>query len=360
MRSIPTLVVCFLFPFLPLAAQNESANRSFEKTLPAGRGTKLEIVNRYGDIYITKWDRESALIKAEIEAFAPDREKLDKLISGIDVSITEKGSLIRAETVFEREATVLIETFKSFTEKIIDYGSKVKISYYITVPEYIDIDIRNQFGDITVDDNSGTLSIDLSNGNFRANSLNRIADLKLNLGDAEIGSLKSARIITSFSGIKVNSCDELELKSTSTKFDLGKAGMVELESRRDKFFIDDISTLKGVSWFSEYSIARLSKEADLDLKSGNINIKRVSGSFKSIVLKSAYTDIEADFDPSASWDFEIRHVNSSVVLPGRNTRSREELVNEKRKEYLITGKKGSGDSRGRLMIEANRGNIRLN
>ncbi len=360
MRYIPAFIACFLFPLIPLAAQNESANKSFEKTLPAGRGTKIEIINRYGDINITKWDKESAHIRAEIEAYAPDRNRLDKLIAGIDVSIVETGSLIRAETVFERETTVLLETFKGFTEKIIDYESKVKINYFISLPEYADIDIRNQFGDIYIDDNSGTLSVDLSNGDFRAGSLNRISSLNFDFGDAEIGYVKSARIITSFSRINVDRSEELDVRSTSSRFDLGKAGMVELESRRDKFFIDEISTLKGVSWFSEYSIESLSGEADLDLKSGNIDIERVSGKFGSIVLKSAFADIEAGFDPGASYEFEIRHVNSFVVLPSGNLHSEKEVINETRKEYLITGKAGTGTSEGRLVINASRGNIRLN
>lgn len=359
MRSIQAIAACLLLPLIPLAAQNESASKSFSQTLPAPLGTKLEIINRYGDITISKWDKNSAYILAEIEAYAPDRSRLDKLIAGIDVRITETGSLIRAETVFERETTVLLETFKGFTGKIIDYESKVKINYRINIPEYVDIDIRNQFGDISVDENTGTLSVDLSNGDFRANSLNRISVLNFDFGDAEIGSVGSARIVTSFSRIRVDRSEELDLRSTSSRFDLGKAGRVEIESRRDKFFIDDISRLKGVSWFSGYSIANLSGEADLDLKSGNIDIERISGKFESIVLKSAFADIEADFDPSASYEFEIRHVNSFVVLPAGNTRSVKEAINETRKEYLITGKTGTGDVSSRLRIDASRGNIRL-
>ena len=360
MRAITTFFASLLFPLIPLAAQNESADRTFEKTLPAGRGTKLEIVNRYGDIKITRWDKESAHILAEVEAWAPDSKRLDKLIAGIDVSITETGSVIRAETVFERETTVLLETFKGFTDKLIDYESKVKISYHINIPEYVDIDIKNQFGDITIDYNSGTLSADLSNGDFRANSLNRISGFNIDFGDAEIGSVKSARIITSFSKIRVTRSEELDLKSTSSRFDLGKAGRVEIESRRDKFFIDDIDVLKGVSWFSEYSIENLSKEADLDLKSGSIDIDKVAGEFESIVLKSAFADIKADFDPSASYKFEIRHVNSFVVLPPGNIKTDKETINETKKEYLITGEAGTGSSESRLMIDASRGNIRLN
>src|SRR5690606_32843206 len=114
MKSVYTIAACLIFFVIPLGAQDESANKSFSKSIAVGRDTKLEVINRYGDINISTWDKDSAYITAEIEAYAPDRSRLDKLIAGINVSITGTGSLVRAETVFERETTVLLESFKEF------------------------------------------------------------------------------------------------------------------------------------------------------------------------------------------------------------------------------------------------------
>lgn len=357
MKSAYTFVACLLFFATPLGAQDESANKNFSKSITVGRDTKLEIINRYGDITISTWDKDSAYITAEIEAYAPDRTRLDKLIAGINVNITETGSLVRAETVFERETTVLLESFKEFTGKLIDYQSRVQINYFIKIPDYVDIGIKNQFGNVSAEDNKGTISVDLSNGDFKANSLNRVSVLNLDFGDAVIGSVKSAKIITSFSKIKIDRSDELDLSSTSSGFDLGKAGIVEIESRKDKFFIGEISTITGASWFTDYTIEYLVTAADLDLKFGNFDIERINGRFDNIVIKSANTDIKTNFEPSASYDYEIRQVNAFVVLPGNKTRADKETVNENRKEYLLTGRIGSGSGKNRLKIDATRGNI---
>lgn len=357
MKSIFTIVAFLLFLGSPLAAQNESANKSFVKTLPVGRDTKLEIINRYGDINISTWDKDSAYITAEIEAYAPDRTRLDKLIVGINVNISGTGSLVRAETVFERETIVLLESFKKFTGKLIDYESGVQINYFINIPDYVDIDIRNQFGDISAENNTGTVSIDLSNGDLRANSLNRISMLNLDFGAAEIGLVKSAKIITSFSKIRIDRSDELDLNSTSSRFDLGQAGIVDIESRKDKFFISEISTLTGVSYFTNFSIEHLVTEADLDLKFGSFDIERINGRFDNMVFKSVNTDIKANFEASASYEYEIRQVNAFVVLPDNKTRAEKETVNENRNEYLLTGKIGTGSGKSRLKIDASRGNI---
>jgi hypothetical protein len=358
MRSKNSLITGFLLLMAyQLSAQSVSETRSFNKSIPLSRDARLEVNNKYGDIHISSWKKDSVTIKAKIEAFAPNRSRLQKMLDGIEVNISGTGSLIRAETVFGKEITVLLESFKGITGKIIDYDSRVQISYYINIPDDVDLSIENQFGDIFMEDNKGVISVSLSKGNFEANSLNRISDLSLDFGDADIGSVRSGKINSTFSKIKISQSDDISVNSTSTRFDLGKADKVNVESRRDKFYIGSISGLTGISYFTDYKIETLSGNTDLDLKYGSFDIERVDKVFEKINLKSDYADITAEFDPSASFEFEIRHTNAFVVLPDKNIKSEKEALNEDKKEYLITGKIGNSFGSGRVKIEAKRGNI---
>jgi hypothetical protein len=341
----------------PVSAQSVSEKRSFMKSLPLDKETRLEVINKYGDINITSWKKDSVHIMAEIEAFAPNHSKLQKMLDGIEINITGTSSLIRAETEFGREITVLLESFKGLTGKIIDYDSRVQINYYINIPDNVDINIKNQFGDISMEDNTGAVSITLSNGDFEANSLNRISGLSLNFGDAEIGSIKSGKINTTFSKFIIRKSGDLSINSTSTRFELAKVEKLNVESRRDKFYIGDISGLSGISYFTDYKIETLSGNTDLDLKYGSFDAGRVDAGFEKIILNSAYSDITADFDPSASYEFDIRHTNAFVVLPDKNIKSQKEALNEDKKEYLITGEIGSSPGSRKVKIDATRGNI---
>ena len=343
----------------PLSAQSVSEKRSFMRSLPLSKDTRLEVINKYGDIHITSWKKDSVNILADIEAFAPNHSRLQKMIDGIEINITATGSLVRAETEFGREITVLLESLKGLTGKIIEYDSRVQINYYINIPDYADMNIKNQFGDISMENNNGTISVNLSNGDFEANSLNRISELSLDFGDAEIGSVKSGKINTTFSKIIISQSDDLSINSTSTRFELGKAEKINVESRRDKFYIGDASGLSGISYFTDYKIETLTGNTDLDLKYGSFDAGRVDNRFEKINLKSAYSDITTDFDPSASFDFEIRHTNAFVVLPDKNIKSEKEVINEDRKEYLITGEIGNSPDSRKVRIDATRGNIYL-
>ena len=358
MRSKNILITGFLLLLAyQLSAQSVSEKRSFTKSITLSRDARFEVNNKYGDIHITSWKKDSVAVKAEIEAFAPNQSRLQKMLDGIEVNISGTGSLVRAETVFGKEITVLLESFKGITGKIIDYDSRVQINYYIKIPDNVDINIENQFGDIFMEDNTGVISVSLSKGNFVAKSLNRISDLSLDFGDAEIGSVRSGKINSTFSKIKISQSEDISINSTSTRFDFGKAGKVNVESRRDKFYIGNISGITGISYFTDYKIETLTGTTDLELKYGSFEIERVDEVFERITIESDYSDITAKFDPSASFEFSIRHTNAFVVLPDKNIKSEKEALNEDKKEYLITGEIGNNPGSRILKIEAKRGNI---
>lgn len=343
----------------PLSAQSVSEKRSFIRTMPLEKNSRLEIKNKYGDIHITSWKKDSVNIMAEIEAFAPNHSKLDKMFDGIEINITGTGSLVRAETEFGHEITEVLESFKGLTQKIIDYDSRVQINYYINIPDDVDINMENQFGDIDMENNTGIISVKLSNGDFKANSLNRISEFSLDFGDAEIGSVKSGKINTSFSKYVISECGDLSINSTSGRFELGNAEKIDIESRRDKFFIGNINGISGISYFTDYHIENLNGNTDLAVKYGSFNAESIDARFENINLTSAYCDITLDIDPSASCEFEIRHINAFVVIPDKNIKSRKETLNEEKKEYLISGTLGSNPGTRKVMIDATRGNIYL-
>ncbi len=342
-----------------LPAQSVTEKRSFMKSLPLGKDSRLEVKNKYGDIHFNQWKKDSVYIMAEVEAFAPNHAKIQKMFDGININITGTSTLVRAETEFTRDITILLESFKGLTEKIIDYDSRVKISYFISVPDNIDINVQNQFGDVSMENNSGVVSVSLSNGDFKANSLNRLADLTLNFGDAEIGSVKSARINTTFSELVIAESDELNINSTSTRFEMRKAGKIIVESRRDKIFAGTVSELGGISYFTDFKIDNLVIGTDLTLKYGSLDADGINNNFEKINLISSYSDITLSFEPAASYDFEIRHTNAFVVVPERNSKSEKEVLNEDKKEYLTSGKVGSNPGSRKIRIEASRGNIYL-
>ena len=348
-----------LLTFNSLSAQSESETRSFIKTMPVSKETTLEISNKYGRIEITPWNKDSAYIRAEIKAYAKDRSKLSKMFDGISVNINDSKYLVRAQTEFTSNINTLFESFKGMTNKIIQYDSHIEINYYINIPEYLNLKIDNKYGDVYMENNSGELRITISNGSFKAGSLGKNSSINMVFCDANINSIVSGNIDASFSEVSIGACEDLSINSISSKYDIKKAGMIRGESKRDKFFIEDIGSLQFNAYFSDYKLNNLRKEVNLTTRYGSFNADLIDKDFESISLNSNLSDISLNFDQAASYNLDIRHLNAFLVLPNKNIKTEKKALNEEKKEYMTTGTVGKSPGKAMVKIDATRGNIYL-
>jgi len=345
--------------FSSLSAQTETETRSFIKTLPVSRETTLEISNKYGRIEITPWNKDSAYIRAEVKAYAKDRSKLNKMFDGITVNINDSRYLVRAQTEFTSNINTLFESFKGMTSKIISYDSRIEINYYINIPEYLNLKIENKYGDVYMENNTGEFRITISNGSFKANSLGKNSSINMVFCDAKINSVVSGNIDASFSEVSIGETADLSINSISSKYDIRKAGKLRSESKRDKFFIENVESLQGNAYFTDYKLNNLMKELNLTTRYGSFNTDLIEKGFESININSNFSDISLVFDPGSSYNLEIRHTNAFLVLQDKNMKTEEKTLNEDRKEYLTSGTTGKNPGKSRVKIDATRGNIYL-
>jgi len=342
-----------------LSAQSDTEVRTFMKTVHVSKETSLEVNNKYGSIHISPWTKDSASIRAEVKAVASGHDKPGKMFDGITISITETSYLVRAQTEFTQNINTLFESFKGMTSKLISYDSHVEINYYINIPDYLNLRIENKYGDVYMEDNKGNLSISVSNGSFKANSIGGESSITLAFCDATINSISSGKINTSFSDLTIGETGDLKINSISSRFEIKKATLIMAESKRDKFFIDNLETLKGNSYFTDYKIGNLKKEIDLVARYGSVNADLVDKRFESININSGYSDLSLRFEQGASYTFDIRYINSFLVLPDKDVKSEKKDINEEKREYMTFGTVGKNPGTTKVKIDATRGNIYL-
>jgi hypothetical protein len=342
-----------------LSGQAYSEKRTYRKSVAVNREMTLEVNNKYGVVHISSGTADSVEIKAEIEATGSSQDRIDKMLQGVEVNISETDYLVRAQTDFNQTISMLLEGFKSITNKLIPYESRIQINYSIVAPEFLNIRIVNKYGDVYLENSAGSISVDLSNGSFKANSLSGSTSLNFNFCDATINNLKDARLEATFSDLTIGESGKLTVSSISSKFDITKSLSLDTKSRRDKFYIGNVSSLTGNSYFSEYRIENLDKEIILDSKYGRIEADHIGKNCEMVNITSGYTDVYLTFDPAMSYSFDVRSVNSFLVLPRERTDVEKETVNEDRKEYINSGKVGKNQGNLKVVIEATRGNIYL-
>jgi hypothetical protein len=353
--------ITLLFPVLltgrVVSAQNNSEIRNYIKTVHVSSGTSLEVLNKYGTIQVTQWNKDSAMIRAEVKAVASSKEKLGKMFDGITINMTESMYNIRAETSFTQNVGMIFESFKGMTSKFISYDSKVEINYYISIPEYLNLKIENKYGDVYMESNSGDFSISISNGSFKANSLGKNAKLNLTFCDATINSIATGKIDASFSEVSSNDVGDVSINSISSKYEFKRAGTVTIDSRRDKFFIDNLAAIKGTSYFTDFNLKNLSREANLSTRYGNLTIDQIDHGFKTIDLNTGYSDVSLEFEPGSSYNLDIRHLNAFLDISDKSAKTEKKVLNQDKKEYITSGTVGKTPGSSKLSIDATHGDI---
>jgi len=345
-----TLILAIVLPAEMACGQAFSEKKVSREVMPVTRETTLEVDNKYGTIQITSWNKDSVEIVAEVEAFSSDLDRLRKMFQGIDVNISGSSYLVRAYTSFTQNISMLFESFKGLTSKLIPYESRIQVNYFIKAPEYIDMRITNKYGDVYMENNTGSLTLNLSNGAFKANLLNEANGFDLVFCDAAINRLVKGRLQTSFSEVEIDESTDLSITSVSSKFNLEKTGTVNTESRRDEFFIGSINSLKGNSYFSDIRIEEVVKEINMDAEF-------IGRGIEIVTLNSDFTDISLSFDKSVSYNLDIRHLNAFVVLPDDDAKLEKKVLSEEKKEYMTYGTVGRNPGSVKVVIDATRGNI---
>jgi hypothetical protein len=350
------ILILVVLPFCRLFPQGTSEARSVIKGFHVSKESVLEVNNKYGTIEITTWEKDSAFIRAEIKASAPNQSKLNKMFDEISVKITGTGNLLLAQTVFNQSINAFFENFKGMTNKVINYDSQVEINYYINVPEYMNLRIENRYGDVFMEKNSGNFELKLSNGSLKVDVPGRKSNLSLAFCNATIASFLSGSIDASFSDITISDIKRVKIKTISSKYRINKAGEIEIESKRDDLFIDNIQTLEGDSYFTDFEVGSLTGSLNLISRYGNLDIDNISPHFESVNIDSGFSDLSLDFDNEASYRLEVRTLNTFLALP-TGIKSEERTLDSGKKEYMTTGTAGQDPGSRLLKIDANRGKI---
>jgi len=350
-RSTRQLLFLALLAGTTVSAQDHKSKMNLSREFPVTRETTLEIENKYGKIQVDSWDQDLVMIDVEIQVSESSASKLNKLKEDISIDFTGTKSYIIVKSKFKSEGGRISSELRSLGPVLSGSNKHVEINYTVKVPSYLEVVLRNKFGDIFFDDHSGDVDIVLSNGSLKANRLDGNANIVLNFGSGMIESLGSTTLKMSYSDLSLNNAGQLDITSKSSKLEADSINVLKINSRRDKLYFKQVEYLYGESNFTEVLIYDFVREADLDLKYGKLTIQHVLPAFSKIDLKSEYTDISLMFDKTCSYTYDILYHKKVVLkLPADVVISKETAQGHD--HFRKVGNFGGGNSPARVSIDA--------
>ena len=99
---------------LPL--QDTKLQKTISRDFKAPEGRSLEITNKYGDLIINTWDKDSIKVEIEITAYGKNDDAAEKLMNRIDFDFDQSLNYIEIETVFDRKSGFFQELWNDISD----------------------------------------------------------------------------------------------------------------------------------------------------------------------------------------------------------------------------------------------------
>ena len=243
--KIIILITLFIFSFSIISVK---AQEKVPEKISTGFGYKEEIVhkakgisvldikNKYGNITIEGWEKDSVVIVYEINIGTHNLELAQEILDQINVREYSTGKGLFIKTLFE-------EDFHStFT---------FSINYHISIPYELQTDIKTGFGNTYLKDIQGEISVNAEYGKLFITNQNETElpslNLTLNFVEVEIQNAENATLNFNNCTFDINKINNLNGKTKFSVIKIQTVKQMKLTSEIDRFTIShaDSVTITG-------------------------------------------------------------------------------------------------------------------
>ncbi|MFT4032342.1 MAG: hypothetical protein QM669_07970 [Siphonobacter sp.] len=347
-RLFSVLWLAVLWSIPALASDQPSVfserKRTIVKTYSVNSKDRLYVSNQHGEVKVNVWDRNEVRAEIIILGLGKDEEEALSFLNAVDIEDSHAGNTIRLETRYN-------EPKEGWSWKSFGFGKSkddskqrgVKISYTISMPRYMPLEMQNRFANATLADFSAPLRVNTQYGNFVADRLmSTDNDIKVEYGNASIREL-----------------NEGNLKIQYSKLDLDKVDRLRLINNYGSLKLEDVGDIEATIQYSKGKIGKLREQARLNISySGNLELPVLMSTVKNVDVKSNYTTVRLPVREGQDIDFDITvsyaNFGYSDELP-INFVVKDDGTNDNRQRYVpkmtkvYRGKVGKGGSNVRIV-----------
>ena len=337
--------------------------KRYERSFKVAPDSYLELTNKYGQIIINTWDKDSVLVTAEVTAHGKDNSDARKLLSRVDIDFNQTGQYLSVETMLDRKSGFFKELWNSVSvySKTLLSKTKLEIDYTIYVPATINLEVENKFGDLYLSEILGKCDINITHGNLRSNVIHGSSTIEIGNGEVKIKELKSGEITLKTTDTDIQKLGDDTLRSSSSHIRIKNADQLNIDSRSDKTLrIDEVNRITGKSLFSKIEIEETKKSIDLNMNYGELRTTNIAFGFSKIDVEGKYTDIYLQFAPTTYLQADITAKEDQISVPVEGVDLQRNYDDEKKKYVNIKGTMGDKNNYpGYLFVNSSGGDVSI-
>lgn len=312
-----------------------------DKTFQVNSNADLSISNKYGNVSMTTWDRNEVSFHIEIQVDGRDSKKVKDRLNSINVQFSHSPNKVSAETI--------IENMKG-------NNLKFSIHYFVKLPKNNNIHIKNQYGNISIDNLNGSSYINLKYGNLNAEKLNNPINLHeyQYVTNSTIEYVKSATFNLGYSKLKINQTELANIQANYSDVTIENVNDVVNTLNYGNLNIGNLGSFSGLGNYSNFKVNIVHQSFVLTGNYGAISIKEVKKGFNKVSIGVNYTSLSMGIDADAGYSFEGNFRYGKLQYPSNLILKK--LI-EKSGFGMYVGKAGNGS--GEILLNINYGNAKL-
>lgn len=326
-------------------------SKTISKKFTVNADAKVAIINKYGTIKVTTWDKNTVEIDVKITVKGNDLDDVEDKLASIDVEFNSSTSLVEAKTFLGSKKSNWSLWSKS---KKINY----QIDYLVKMPVSNDVSLNNDYGSIALDEINGNASINCDYGKIT------IGDLKgkennINLdycNGSTINSMTDGSINIDYSRLTIDSAKSINLNTDYSTVKFEKLSDLSFNADYGSVYAGDVQNVTGNGDYTGLKFGKVHNSLKIKSDYGYIKVLNLANGFDFVDIDSEYASIKLGTDTSNNFSFIINLQYASFKQKNSPNIELFKSISKSSKKYY-EGVYGKGKSKSKVTIQSEFGSV---
>lgn len=344
MKRYFNLILFLFFGIRLLMAGDPVAveTKVIDKTFSVNSGAELRISNKYGNLNLTTWDKNTVEFHIEIKVDGRDAERVKERINSISVAFKATSDLVSAETLFK--------SIKNSN------NTNISIHYFVKLPKTNNVNLTNRYGNISLDLLKGSSVINLDYGNLNLGTMQN----PLNTWDldyvtsANVDFVKSANLNMDYSKLHLTKSEILNLNADYSDVNIGQIEDLVNSMDYGNLFVEQAGFISNVADYTNVKIGTINKSFVSSGSYGSIAIANVKKGFNKISIGADYSGVSIGMDSGAGYTLTGNFKYGGMQFP-----SNVEMSKQIEKSVVKTYQGKAGNGSGEVLINMTYGSAKI-
>ncbi|MGB1308358.1 MAG: hypothetical protein ACPG6B_05575 [Oceanihabitans sp.] len=347
-----------LFLILPMfmVANNNPNNKGkhtkkkvINKEFSVQANATLNVDNSYGNLDIITWNENKIAFEITITTNGNNEEKVIEKLNDITVAFENSPNLVSAKTIFKNNSRSWFSWGKS-------NNVSMKINYVIKMPITNNVDLSNDYGNITLDKLEGRAKINCDYGKITTKEL-MAENNSINFDytqNSYFEYINSGEINADYSGFTVGKAKKLAIVADYTKSEIEIVEDIDYNCDYGSITIQKANNINGNGDYLTTRIGEVYKNVSLKADYGSIKIDQITANAKNINIASDYVGITIGYHADYHFNFKIDLEYASLrEADGFEFNKKHSDSNDKYYEGFY----GNNNTKNQIKIESDYGSV---